>query len=252
MTPSYGPHLRVVAILVICKDWSNPVLDGLLRPQYDASSVQRTGLAFHSCIEGGTMRYLLAVFAMMALCVSSFSQNAGQAPAAKNTSTIPAAPPPVQGIYTISSDCISFKPPQYFSTGSTIDATVTGEVNLRIQKSSQNAPVVVTCNSVPPTLPGVTGPIDIHAVGPRVWTADESKQQWDFLRAEVRSAIDSAVRDKLVASQTMQDAATKALADNAALRAAILAIVKEQRESIVQEIVERMKQPPPANTPVRH
>jgi hypothetical protein len=70
-----------------------------------------------------------------------------------------------------------------------------------------------------------------------VWTAQESQAQFTFLRAEVKSTIENAVTDKIVNSATLQDAVIQALQDDQRLRAAVIAVLKQEMDNIDTAIV---------------
>ena len=157
-----------------------------------------------------------------------------------DSSVPPKAPPAVVGTSTLLMNCLNLDqnqltqinfPSNHQSAG---DADVQATLKIHIHRAANTNAITVSCA-------GAQQPegysVDYSGVYSPVWLADESKNQRDFLRAEVKASIEQALMDKVVNSQTIRDATTKALQDPQILKDAISEVLLQKLPQIKQDII---------------
>jgi uncharacterized protein YaaW (UPF0174 family) len=82
---------------------------------------------------------------------------------------------------------------------------------------------------------------DYSGTRAEVWTAADSKAQFDFLRGEVKSTIEKAVLDKLVQDQLVQESVKRALSDQKVLQDAISDAVDKALKAKMTEITDAVR-----------
>jgi len=162
--------------------------------------------------------------ALLFLVISAaFGQQQAQPQKAPSPGITPTAPPPIAGVHSLVSTCTIVEQGGVQKQGTLSFQPVANAVGGGSSYS-------LMCIS-----PGEYGQMQPNFTS--VWTAQESQAQFTFLRAEVKSTIENAVTDKIVNSATLQDAVIQALQDDQRLRAAVIAVLKQEMDNIDTAIV---------------
>lgn len=196
------------------------------------------------------MKTVLVVLALVTVICRPVA-SAQATPAAPPAPVTPAAPPAISGILVIPATCLFY---DITSTlpGSRQAATLSvsaGTDPTNNQSAADCSKGTLTFNpaiSQTSALPA----INLGNAVTQVWTADDSQKQFTFLRAEVKSTIETVVTDKIVKSNVIQTSVTRALEDNQTLQDAITAAVNKKldslKEDIVKEVLLNLQQKPQA------
>jgi hypothetical protein len=138
----------------------------------------------------------------------------------------PPAPPPIVGAVALPADCVQVKQVDAVSAGHDFSRDTGGEGPVNAQLSltlvlDRSKNWSVKCGLSNKANPDEYVNFVSKTPQVRVWTATESQTQFDFLRAEVKSTIETAVTEKLVQSTLVQDAVSRAVQDQAMVQNAI-------------------------------
>jgi hypothetical protein len=177
-------------------------------------------------------------------------------PSVASAQTAPAAPPPITGTLVIPATCLDYDVNLALLVGNSQRQAATLAVmsiskpgNQWVADCSQG--ILTFAQTSEPPVPIPQPAINLANVGVQVWTADDSQKQFNFLRAEVKSTIETAVTNKVVNSTIIQNAVTRAIEDKQTLQEAITAAVNTQleklKDDIVKEVLLKLQQKP--NTP---
>lgn len=176
----------------------------------------------------------------------------------------PTAPPPIKGAIVLPSACLSY--PNTIVQTAAGDPTpdkfgATAEVRVKFVLNAQKTGWLISCGIPKGGYPGPEGFNGHDRTGLEipVWTAADSKAQFDFLRAEVKSMIVQAVTDNIVKEKTIQVSVSKALEQNKtvtdavslalqnsdvfkkAVSEAVDARLADFKDQIVKEILQKVK-----------
>ena len=168
--------------------------------------------------------FAIAVILLSVVIFTAFGQQQPPPQKAPSPGITPAAPPTITGVDSLVSTC----------TFTDQDRVAKPGVWILFQTQSVGAMAPATFGLV------CVSSVQQGQIRPpvtNVWTAQESQAQFNFLRAEVKSAIENAVTDKIVNSATIQDAVTQTLQDDQRLKAAVTAALNQEMAGIESKIV---------------
>lgn len=149
--------------------------------------------------------FVLCLYASAPLCSAQGTATSS----APNPGITPPAPPPVSGATVLVAGCFALS-----ETTSQFGGSATGQL---LYSTTTGVDRTTTLNCPPPApIRGLYPKMEVP-----VWTADDSKAHFDFLRAEVKRTIETAVMDKVVKSDVIQNAVSKAMLDQTALQDAV-------------------------------
>jgi hypothetical protein len=196
------------------------------------------------------MKTVLVVLALVTVICRPVA-SAQATPAAPPAQVTPAAPPAISGILVIPATCL------FYDVTSTLPGSrQAATLAVSAGTNPTNNQSAADCNQGTLTFnPAISLTSNLPAINLgnavlQVWTADDSQKQFNFLRAEVKSTIETVVTDKIVKSDVIQASVSRALEDKQTLQEAITAVVNKQletlKEDIVKEVLLKLQQKPNA------
>jgi hypothetical protein len=197
-----------------------------------------------------TLTTCLAVFSLWV--GQGHAQDTSQGPSTTESKSgvSPKAPAEPSQLFVLPADCLAVNNntlQQFVNQQPEFDNSATGQVQLTVNRDMKKG-FLIRCGL--PRNPQqdfrqILNGGDMTGTRVRVWSADDSKAQVDFLREEVKVAIDESLKENIVKNAAVQDAVAKAMLDEKALQSAVNEAVEVAVAKAIQkklpEIIETTK-----------
>jgi hypothetical protein len=151
----------------------------------------------------------------------------------------PKAPAEPSQLFVLPADCLAINNntlQQFVNQQPEFENFATGQVQLTVNRDMKKG-FLIRCGLPrnPQYIVQSVNGGDMTGTRVRVWSADDSKAQVDFLREEVKVAIDESLKETIVKNAAVQDAVAKAMIDQKALQSAVNEAVEDAVAKAIQK-----------------